>query len=86
MTSTHDNSGLLVRSMCGRGPPLQRETTLDMDGNRYAVMVVSAGGVHADTILRVRYRPRIDRRNSKLVIRMARTAKRGMISPGAADC
>ena len=57
----------MVRSMGGRGPPLQREKTLDMDGNPYAVMVVSAGGVHADTILRVRYRPRIDRRNSKLV-------------------
>ena len=67
MTSTHDKSGLMVRSMGGRGPPLQREKTLDMDGNPYAVMVVSAGGVHADTILRVRYRPRIDRRNSKLV-------------------
>jgi len=28
MTSTHDNLGLMVHSMCGRGPPLQREKTL----------------------------------------------------------
>ena len=57
MTSTHDNSGLMVHSMCGRGPPLQRKKTVTKDGKPYAVQVVSAGGVHADTMLRVRYRP-----------------------------
>jgi hypothetical protein len=47
MTSTHDNSGLMVHSMCGRGPPLQRKKTLSKDRKPYAVMVVSAGGVSA---------------------------------------
>ena len=37
MTSTHDNLGLLVRSMCGRGPPLQRKKTVTKDGKPYAV-------------------------------------------------
>ena len=54
MTSTHDKSGLMVRSMGGRGPPLQRKKTVSKNGKPYAVMVVSAGRVHADTI---RYRP-----------------------------
>ena len=62
MTSTHDNLGLMVHSMCGRGPPLQRKKTVAKDGKPYAVQVVSAGGVHADTMLRVRYRPRLDRK------------------------
>ena len=67
MTSTHDNSGLMVHSMCGRGPPLQRKKTVTKDGKPYAVQVVSAGGVHADTMLRVRYRPRLDRKDAKEV-------------------
>ena len=47
MTSTHDNLGLMVHSMGGRGPPLQRKKTLSKDRKPYAVMVVSAGGVSA---------------------------------------
>ena len=47
MTSTHDKSGLMVHSMGGRGPPLQRKKTLSKDRKPYAVMVVSAGGVSA---------------------------------------
>ena len=31
MTSTHDNLGLMVHSMGGRGPPLQRKKTLSKD-------------------------------------------------------
>ena len=60
MTSTHDNSGLMVRSMGGRGPPLQREKTLAKDGKPYAVML-SWSSARAECmptcmILRVRYR------------------------------
>ena len=47
MTSTHDNLGLMVHSMGGRGPPLQRKKTLSKDRKPYAAMVVSAGGVSA---------------------------------------
>ena len=41
MTTTHDKSDLLVRSMGGRGPPPadEREKTLAKDGKPYAVML-----------------------------------------------